>query len=158
MRAVVQRVAGASVTIEGQVKVEIKRGLLVLLGISEVDTEAEAVYLADKCSGLRIFEDDEGKMNISLADIGGEMLVVSNFTLYGDCRKGKRSSFAGVARPEKAIRLYELFIESCADRGFNVKSGVFGADMKVNLINDGPVTLILDTDEMKGRGKFENNN
>ncbi len=149
MRAIIQRVAHASVTIDGAVHGEIGPGLLILLGVSEDDAEEDARYLADKCVGLRIFTDENDKMNLSAADIGGGLLVISQFTLYGDCRRGKRPSFVRAARPEKAVSLYEAFLARCRASGLPVETGEFGADMKVELLNDGPVTIVMDTDEMK---------
>lgn len=148
MRALIQRVSRAKVTIDGTIHGEIGRGLLVLLGVCEGDTTAQAEYLADKCVGLRIFTDENDKMNLSLSDVDGGILIVSQFTLYGDCRKGKRPSFINAARPETAIPLYEHFIERCRQSGRPVGTGEFGADMQVELVNDGPVTLWLDTEEM----------
>jgi len=147
MRAVVTRVDSASVTIDGKVTASIGKGFLVLLGIHTDDTEAEAKKIADKICGLRVFEDDNGKMNISPADAGAEMLIVSQFTLYGDCRQ-RRPGFTAAARPEKAIPLYELCVAECRARGFKVETGQFGAYMKVASVNDGPVTLILDTNDL----------
>ena len=152
MRAVIQRVTGASVTIDQSEVASIGAGFLVLLGVTQEDTEAQADLLAQKCSDLRVFEDGEGKMNRSLQDISGEMLVVSQFTLYGDCRKGNRPSFVAAARPETAIPLYERFIQEVKRRGIPVQTGVFGADMKVSLLNDGPVTILMDTDDLKRKG------
>ncbi len=149
MRALVQRVSRASVTIDGKVNGAIDKGFLILLGITEGDTEAEARYLADKCVGLRVFTDENDKMNRSLADVGGGMLIVSQFTLYGDCSHGRRPSFIAAARPETAIPLYECFVARCRESGLPVETGEFGADMKVELLNDGPVTLWMDTDEMR---------
>lgn len=148
MRAVVMRVLNASVQIESKAIGQIGRGLLILLGIGPADEMAHCQKLCDKILGLRIFEDENGKMNRSLADIGGEVLVVSQFTLYGDCRKGRRPSFTGAAAPSHAIPLYEAFLAECAARGFTPQHGEFGADMQVASVNDGPVTLILDTDEL----------
>lgn len=145
VRAVVQRVARASVTVDGEVTGAIERGLLVLLGVAPTDTEKEQDWLARKVVGLRIFPDDDGKMNLSLSDIGGGMLVVSQFTLYGDCRKGRRPSFVKAAHPSHAEPAYEAFCERVADLGVPVERGVFAADMKVELLNDGPVTLVIDT-------------
>lgn len=149
MRAVVQRVSSASVVIEGETVGSIGQGFLILLGVREGDTPSLCDYLADKCAGLRVFTDENDKMILSLSDISGSVLVVSQFTLYGDCRKGKRPSFIEAARPETAIPLYERFVANLRDHGFLVQTGRFGADMKVSLINDGPVTLILDTEEMR---------
>ena len=150
MRALIQRAKNASVTIYGAVHGQISHGLLILLGVCEGDTEADADYLADKCVGLRIFTDDNDKMNLSCADVGGGLLVVSQFTLYGDCRRGKRPSFVRAARPETAVPLYERFLARCRASGLPVATGVFGADMQVALVNDGPVTIGLDTAELRG--------
>lgn len=147
MRAVVTRVSQASVSIDGAVCGQIGPGLLVLLGVGPGDTPAHSRKLADKILGLRIFSDADGKMNRSLADIGGEVLVVSQFTLYGDCRKGRRPSFIGAAGPELGQSLYEQFLQDCQALGFTPQHGQFGADMAVASVNDGPVTLILDTAE-----------
>lgn len=147
MRAVVQRVSEASVLVEGAVAGQIARGLLIFLGIRRDDTEARAEQLATKIGQLRIFPDLEGKMNLSLGDISGEMLIVSQFTLYGDTRKGNRPSFAEAAKPEKALELYQYFAESCRRRGFPVATGVFRAHMEVRLINDGPVTILYDSEK-----------
>ena len=148
MRAVVTRVKNASVTIDGAVKGEIGQGFLILLGVTHEDTEAQAVKLADKICSLRIFEDENGKMNVGLEEAGGELLIISQFTLYGNCRKGRRPDFLAAARPETAIPLYEKFVALCAAKGFRVQTGEFGADMKVASVNDGPLTLILDTDQL----------
>ena len=148
MRAILQRVSKASVTIDGELYSQIGKGFLILLGVHETDTTAEADVLIEKCAGLRIFEDEQEKMNLSLADVGGEVLAVSNFTLYGDCRRGKRPSFSSAARPDTANPLYEYFVEGIRKHGINVRTGVFGADMKVELLNDGPVTIFMDTDEL----------
>ena len=148
MVAVVQRVANASVTIDHVVRAEIGRGLLILLGVRVGDTAADADALAAKCAGLRIFEDDAGKMNLSAEAIGGSLLVVTNFTLCGDCSHGKRPSFDGAERPEKAKPLTERFIAKCAETGLPVRHGEFGADMKVALLNDGPITLIIDSADL----------
>lgn len=145
MRAVLQRVRSSRVVVADEVVGEIGRGLLVLLGVRTGDTEAQARWLADKIVGLRIFEDDQGKMNVSVADIGGSVLVVSQFTLYGDCEKGRRPSFIDAARPEVAVPLYERFADAVRLHGVPVATGRFGAMMQVELVNDGPVTLILDT-------------
>ncbi len=144
MRAVVQRVCQASVTVDGQVVGAIGRGLLVLLGITHGDGAAQADWLANKVAGLRIFEDDAGKMNLGLLDVGGEALVVSQFTLYGDARKGRRPSFVDAARPEAAEPLVQRFAGALRRQGVSVEMGVFGAHMLVEIHNDGPVTLILD--------------
>lgn len=148
MRAVLTRVKSASVTVDGSVIGQIGQGFLILLGVTHEDTEAQAVKLADKLMGLRIFEDENGKMNRSLEDVGGQVLVVSQFTLYGNCKKGRRPEFLAAARPEIAIPLYEKFISLCRDKGFAVETGEFGAEMLVESVNDGPVTLIVDTDQL----------
>lgn len=145
MRAVVQRVRQASVTVDGVTVGAIGAGLLVLLGVAQEDTEASAAWLVEKILGLRIFEDAGGKMNLSLLETGGALLVVSQFTLYGDTRKGRRPSFDRAARPEQANRLYERFVELARARGVEVQTGVFQAMMQVALVNDGPVTLICET-------------
>ena len=147
MRAVVTRVKSASVEIGGAVKSSIGMGFLVLLGVHEEDTEAEALKIADKICGLRVFEDENGKMNVNPADAGAGLLIVSQFTLYADCRS-RRPGFSRAARPEKAIPLYELVIDKCRERGFTVGTGEFGADMQVRSQNDGPVTILLDTKEL----------
>ena len=147
MKAVVTRVTEASVTIEGQVIGKIGQGFLVLLGIGPEDTEAEAVRLADKVCGVRVFEDDGGKMNLNLDAVGGALLVVSQFTLYADL-KSRRPGFSGAAKPALAIPLYERFMEECRARGFQVEHGEFGEDMKVVSVNDGPVTLLFDTETL----------
>jgi len=147
MRAVVQRVSRASVTVEGQVVGRIDRGLLVLLGVTHADTEADADYLADKIAGLRIFEDDAGKMNLSVAEVGGAILAVSQFTLYGDVRRGKRPSFDDAARPEQARQLYEYFVERVRALGLRCETGRFQEMMQVELVNDGPVTILLDSEK-----------
>lgn len=148
MRAVVQRVDKAKVTVYGKIVGEISRGLMVLVGVVEGDTEKDVQYLADKVTGLRIFEDEAEKMNLSVKDIGGEILSVSQFTLYGDCRKGKRPSFDKAAKPETAIVLYEKFNELCRQQNIKVETGVFGAHMLVELANNGPVTILLDSSKM----------
>jgi D-tyrosyl-tRNA(Tyr) deacylase len=145
MRAVLQRVSRAQVVVGGEVVGSIGPGLLVLLGVSHADTAEQVRWLADKVIGLRIFNDADGKMNRSLLDVHGACLVVSQFTLYGDTRKGRRPSFIDAARPEVAIPLYEAFLDALRAQGVPVAAGVFGADMQVELVNDGPVTLILDT-------------
>ena len=145
MRSVVQRVAHASVTVDGEVLGKIGKGLLVLLGVSDDDTDADLNYMADKVSGLRIFEDEDEKMNLSVEDIGGEIMVISQFTLFGDCRKGKRPSFVAAGKPDFANEMYEKFVEKLTEKSFDVKKGRFGADMKVELLNDGPVTLLIDS-------------
>ena len=148
MRAVVTRVSSACVTIDGTVNGAIQNGFLILLGIAPEDTSAQVKKLSDKICGLRVFKDNQGKMNLNLESVGGQLLVVSQFTLYGDCKKGNRPSFIGAARPEIAIPLYEEFLAVCAAGGFHVEHGEFGADMKVLSLNDGPVTLLLDTDTL----------
>ncbi len=147
MRAVVQRVRSCRVVVAGETVGGIGHGLLVLLGVHVRDTADQVRWLADKIVGLRIFEDGEGKMNLSVADIGGAILVVSQFTLYGDCQKGRRPSFIDAARPEIAEPLYEAFVNAVKLHGISVATGRFGADMQVELVNDGPVTLVLDTAE-----------
>ena len=145
MRAVIQRVTSASVTVAGELVSEIGEGLLIFLGIAHDDTTAELDYIANKVINLRIFEDSEGKMNRSLLDTGGAALVVSQFTLYGDCRKGRRPSFIDAARPEQAKALYEQFIDVLASRNIRTQGGTFQAMMDVQLVNDGPVTILLDS-------------
>lgn len=146
MRAVVQRVKSAAVTIENAETRAIGAGLMVLLGVTHADTERGAAWLARKVAGLRVFEDREGKMNCTPADIGGSFLVVSNFTLYADCSAGRRPSFIAAARPEQAEPLYLAFVEAlCRESGAEVKTGEFGAEMQVDIQNDGPVTLIVET-------------
>src|SRR5215471_17867994 len=147
MRAVVQRVSRCRVKVEGKVVGEIGAGLLVLLGVGKEDTEAAADYLAEKIIGLRIFEDDAEKMNLAVLDMGGEVLVVSQFTLYGDVRRGKRPSFDAAARPEEARRLYEYFVEKIRAAGLRCATGEFQAMMDVELVNEGPVTIILDSEK-----------
>lgn len=147
MRALVQRVSQASVTVDGRVVGAIGSGILVFVGVTHPDGEAEAAFLARKIAGLRIFEDEAGKFNLALADVGGSALVVSQFTLYGDARKGRRPSFTDAARPEYAEPLCQRFVELLRAEGVPVETGVFGATMAVQLVNDGPVTLWLDTAE-----------
>lgn len=149
MRAVVQRVSRAKVTVDGEVTGEIQRGFLVLLGVAEGDAQADVIYLAQKIVGLRVFEDGEGKMNLSLVDVGGRMLVVSQFTLLGDCRKGRRPSFIEAARPEVADALYRSFVAEVQGQGVVVATGRFQTHMDVELVNDGPVTLLLDSRKEK---------
>ncbi len=148
MRAVLTRVKNARVEIDGRVHGAIGTGFLVLLGVHVDDTEAEADKLADKICGLRIFEDDDGKMNVNPADAGAEILIISQFTLFADCRS-RRPGFTRAARPQTAIPLYERVIARCRERGFHVETGEFGADMQVFSQNDGPVTILLDTEELK---------
>jgi len=145
MRAVVQRVARASVSVDGKVVGEIGRGVLVLLAAAGTDGPEQVRWMAEKLSGLRIFCDDQGKMNLSLDQVAGEMLIVSQFTLYGDCRKGKRPSYAGAAAPDQAQALYLDFIQEIRNHGIPAQEGIFGAMMIVELVNDGPVTLIVDS-------------
>nr|WP_221626797.1 D-aminoacyl-tRNA deacylase [Cohnella lubricantis] len=142
-----QRVSEASVRVDEAVVGEIGHGLMLLVGIKQEDAEADLAWMADKLAGLRIFEDDDGKLNLSLADVGGAILSVSQFTLYGDCRKGRRPNFMAAARPEIASELYDRFNDMLRSKGFRVETGVFGAMMDVSLVNDGPVTLILDSPE-----------
>ena len=144
MRVVLQRVQRASVSIAGRRVGAIERGFLLLVGFTHTDTPEQAVWMAEKVAGLRIFSDPEGKMNLALAEVDGAVLVVSQFTLYGDSAKGRRPSFIDAARPEQAIPLYERFCAELGSRGLRVETGEFGAEMQVELINDGPVTLILD--------------
>lgn len=148
MRAVVQRVAHASVAVDGIVLGKIGNGFMILLGVSDEDTEQVADRMADKICKLRIFEDENGKTNLSLADVGGELLVISQFTLYADCRKGNRPSFIKAGAPDRANELYEYFMERCRQYVDVVERGQFGADMKVELLNDGPFTLMLDSSEL----------
>jgi len=143
---VVQRVSSARVEIDGEVAGSIGRGLLVLLGVGQGDSEKQAHWLADKIAGLRIFEDDAGKMNLSVEEVGGSALVVSQFTLYGDCRKGRRPSFTGAAPPQEADRLYQVFVERLKERGIPVATGVFQAMMQVHLVNEGPVTVLVESE------------
>lgn len=146
MRAVVMRVLSASVTIGGEKVSSIENGFLVLLGVHKDDTEKHAIKIADKICGLRIFEDENGKMNINPKDAGAKLLIVSQFTLFADC-SSRRPGFTDAARPEISMPLYELVVSECRNRGFEVGTGVFGADMKVESVNDGPVTILLDTDD-----------
>ena len=150
MRAVLTRVKYASVTIDGQAVGKIGPGFLILLGVGPADTEKECRLLAEKALGLRVFEDENGKMNLGLEQVGGQVLVVSQFTLYGNCRKGRRPSFAEAAPPELGEAMYERFLELCGELGYPPQHGRFGADMKVESLNDGPVTLLLDTDQLQG--------
>lgn len=145
MRAVVQRVTYASVIVCDNTVAEIDRGLLVFLGIGNKDYEADLDYLVEKIMGLRIFEDEDGKMNLSIMDVKGKLLIVSQFTLYGDVRKGKRPNFTSSAPPDVAEKMYRDFIDKCKNYNLKVEEGVFGANMKVNLVNDGPVTILLDS-------------
>lgn len=145
MRAVIQRVEKASVSVEGEIKGQIGAGFLVLIGVEEGDGDADFKYIADKAPNLRVFEDEQGKMNRSLLDVGGEVLAVSQFTLLGDARGGRRPSFITAARPETADPMYERLVADWRARGIRVETGVFGAHMKVSLVNDGPVTILLDS-------------
>lgn len=145
MRAVIQRVKHASVTVENEVIGKIGHGLLILLGVGGGDSETDMKYIADKSMGLRIFSDENDKMNLSVSDVGGEILVVSQFTLYGDCRKGRRPNFTPAMEPVGANAMYEKFVKYLEDNGMKVQKGSFGADMKVELLNDGPVTILLDS-------------
>lgn len=149
MRAVVTRVNSAKVGIDGNVVGSIGQGFLILLGVHLDDTQVQCEKLCDKILSLRIFEDENGKMNRSLEDVKGEILVVSQFTLYGNCRRGRRPEFLSAARPETAVPLYEMFVERCRDGGYHTETGVFGEYMQVESENDGPVTLIVDTDDLK---------
>lgn len=148
MRAVVQRVTSASVMVDEKLISEIGEGFLIFHGVAQEDTSADLDYLTNKIANLRVFEDDEGRMNRSLLDVGGEALVVSQFTLYGDCRKGRRPSFIDAAPPDKAEMLYQQFIEALSNMGIPVKSGIFQAMMDVKLVNDGPVTILLDSSKL----------
>ena len=144
MRLVVQRVKKAKVEVEGKTVGSINQGFLVLLGVTHTDTKAEADYLVKKLCNLRVFEDENGKMNLGLKDVGGELLIVSQFTLYADCSQGNSPSFINAAKPDVANELYEYFCEKCKEQNIKVEKGIFGADMKVSLLNDGPVTIILE--------------
>ena len=148
MRAVVTRVKNASVTIDGKVNGEISQGFLVLLGVAPTDTEAQAVKMADKVCGLRIFEDENEKMNLNLEAVGGSLLVVSQFTLYADCRKGNRPSFVRAGKPEMASPMYDYIVARCKEQIPDTGCGIFGADMKISLLNDGPFTILLDSEEI----------
>jgi D-tyrosyl-tRNA(Tyr) deacylase len=148
MKLVIQRVKNSSVSVDGKEVGKINQGYLVLLGIKIGDTKEDADYLVRKLINLRVFEDEEGKMNLSIKQVNGELLIISQFTLYGECKKsGNRPSFTDAAKPEEAIPLYEYFIEECKKEIPVVETGIFGADMKVNLLNDGPVTILIDTDD-----------
>jgi D-aminoacyl-tRNA deacylase len=148
MRMVIQRVSGASVSVNGEVAGRIGRGLLVYLGVGRGDGDVDAAFLADKLVNLRIFADPQGKMNLSVQDIGGQILIISNFTLYGDCRKGRRPGFDEACEPENANRLFEKTVELVSQSGIPVEKGVFGANMQVQSVNDGPVTFLLDSERM----------
>lgn len=147
MRALLTRVTSASVTIDGEVHGSIDKGFLILLGVHQDDTEVQAKKIADKICGLRIFEDENGRFNVNPTDAGAEFLIISQFTLFADC-KSRRPGFSKAARPETAIPLYELVISECRARGFKVETGIFGAEMKVASVNDGPFTILLDTNEL----------
>lgn len=147
MRIVLQRVTSASVTVDGEICGQIGTGYLVLLGVGQGDSEEDCRRLADKIVNLRIFSDENDKINLSLGDVGGDLLVVSQFTLYADCRKGNRPNFIQAGKPDEAERLYNFFVDYCRSKGKHVETGIFGADMKVQLLNDGPFTVILDTDD-----------
>lgn len=148
MRAVIQRVKGSSVAIDGQTVGQCGHGLMVLIGVENGDTDKDLAYIADKVPNLRIFEDENGKMNLSLMDISGQILAISQFTLLGDARGGRRPSFTAAARPDTAVPLYEGLVEKWRGMGIHVETGVFGADMQVSLINDGPVTILLDSHKL----------
>lgn len=149
MRILIQRVKNASVTVDGKITGEIGKGFLALVGFKEGDEESYIKPMAEKMAGLRIFEDEDEKMNLGLGDIGGDILAVSQFTLYADCKKGRRPSFVEAMNPAKAEEFYNKFVKTCEDiTGKKVQTGIFGADMKVELLNDGPVTIILDSDEI----------
>lgn len=148
MRGVVQRVLEAHVKVDGQIVGQIEQGLVVLLGVAQGDTEADLKYLVEKTVHLRIFEDDEGKMNRSVLDVGGSILAISQFTLLGDARKGRRPSFITAARPEEANAMYQAYVRQIQEQGVTVETGIFQADMKVHLVNDGPVTLVLDSSKI----------
>jgi len=148
MRAVVQRVAKGNVEVEGNIVGSIEKGLVVLLGVSEKDTKDDVAYMADKILNLRVFDDEEGKMNFSLLDVKGELLVVSQFTIYGDCRKGRRPNYMAAAKPEIADALYNDLVMHCRAQNVKTETGVFQADMKVSIINDGPVTIIIDSEKI----------
>lgn len=148
MRGVVQRVLEAHVKVDGQIVGQIEKGLVVLLGVAQGDTEADLKYLVEKTIHLRIFEDDEGKMNRSVLDVGGSILAISQFTLLGDARKGRRPSFITAARPEEANAMYQAYVRQIQEQGVTVETGIFQADMKVHLVNDGPVTLVLDSSKI----------
>ena len=148
MRAVLTRVKSASVSVDGKTIGSIGPGFLILLGVTHDDTEAQAVKLADKLCSLRLFEDADGKINLTLDEVGGEIMIVSQFTLYGNCRKGRRPEFLSAARPEIAIPMYEKFVEICREKGYHVETGEFGAYMEVESLNDGPFTLIVDSADL----------
>ncbi len=149
MRAVLSKVKSATVRVDGETVGQIGEGFLILLGVTHADTEVQCQKLADKLCSLRIFDDENDKINLSLDDVGGEILVVSQFTLYGNCRKGRRPEFLSAARPETAIPLYERFVAICREKGYHVETGEFGAHMEVESVNNGPFTLVVDTDDLK---------
>jgi len=148
MRAVVQRVTSADVTVDDKITGQIEKGLVVLLGVEDTDNEKDADYMADKITGLRIFEDSEGKMNLSVSDVSGKILAVSQFTLLGDVRKGKRPSFSKAAQPKEANELYRYFINKVKEKGITTEEGIFQAEMLVRIYNDGPVTILLDSKKL----------
>ncbi len=148
VRAVVQRVSRASVTVDGTVTGSVQKGLLVLLAAGRDDTDSDVAYMVNKIAGLRIFEDPDGKMNLSVEDIGGGILAVSQFTLYGDCRKGRRPSFVHALHPDQAAPMFDDFVSRTRARGIPIETGVFGAHMDVELLNDGPVTLLIDSEKV----------
>ena len=148
MRAVIQRVSRAQVSVKGEIAAQVGHGLLVLLGVAATDTEKDADYLAERITNLRIFDDDQGKMNLSIMDVSGEMLVVSQFTLYGDVRRGRRPSYSDAAEPAMANKLYECFVDQVRAFGLKAETGVFQAMMQVSLVNDGPVTILLDSKKL----------
>lgn len=150
MKAVIQRVQHASVKVDGNIIGKCGRGFMILLGVGNKDTEKDAKALVNKIVKLRVFEDDAGKMNLSVQDVGGEILIISQFTLYADCRKGNRPSFVNAAPPAVSVPLYEAFVEYMRNTGIHAECGEFGADMKVELLNDGPVTIVLDSSELSG--------
>ena len=149
MRAVLSKVKSASVRVDGNIVGQIGEGFLILLGVTHEDTEVQCQKLADKLCSLRIFDDENDKINLSLDDVGGEILVISQFTLYGNCRKGRRPEFLSAARPEVAIPLYEKFVSLCREKGYHVETGEFGAHMEVESVNNGPFTLVVDTNDLK---------
>ena len=149
MRIVIQRVTEASVEVDARIVGKIEKGFLLFVGVAKGDTDNEAVVLAEKISKMRIFEDENGKMNLGLCDVGGEVLAVSQFTLCADCRRGNRPDYMNAAPPVEANRLYMLFVEEIRKRGIHTETGIFGADMKVRLLNDGPVTIVLDSRDLK---------